>query len=143
MTKDTSENWRPSISPDKVRYLILKGREFDVKDVLTEPDPGSNPTDDKMIEILEEHPDDTVELELASAIWALNEDEQIDLVALAWLGRGDGDISEWEDLRRQAAEAHNNRTAAYLLGLPLLPDYLEEALDLFGESSAVAMEGKL
>ncbi|MEF3130970.1 hypothetical protein OS035_05745 [Rhizobium sp. 268] len=65
MTKDTSENWRPSISPDKVRYLILKGREFDVKDVLTEPDPGSNPTDDKMIEILEEHPDDTVELELA------------------------------------------------------------------------------
>ncbi|WP_434734292.1 DUF3775 domain-containing protein [Rhizobium sp. YTUHZ044] len=96
-----------------------------------------------MIEILEEHPDDVVEKELESAIWALNEDEQIDLVALAWLGRGDGDASEWDDLRHQAAEAHNNRTAAYLLGLPLLPDYLEEALDQFGESSAAAMEGKL
>lgn len=142
MSTVTSENWRPSISPDKVRYFILKSREFVVKDVLTEPDPGSNPTDDNMIEILEEHPDDVVERELTSAIWALNEDEQVDLVALAWLGRGDGDASEWDDLRRQAAEAHNAHTALYLLGLPLLPDYLEEALDQFGESSSAAMEGK-
>lgn len=59
---------------------------------------------------------------------------------LPWLGRGDGDTSEWDGLRHQAAEAHNNRTAAYLLGLPLLP---KEALDQFEESSATAMEGKL
>ncbi|MBX4893563.1 DUF3775 domain-containing protein [Rhizobium bangladeshense] len=143
MRNGASDDWKPGISPEKVRYLILKGREFNAKDVLTEPDPGSNPMDDDMIEILEEHPDDVVEKELASAIWALNEDEQIDLVALAWLGRGDGDTSDWDDLRHQAAEAHNNRTVAYLLGLPLLPDYLEDALDQFGESSAAAMEGKL
>ncbi|WP_454854085.1 DUF3775 domain-containing protein [Rhizobium binxianense] len=143
MSNGTSEDWKPSISPDKVRYLILKSREFDVKDVVTEPDPGSNPTDDNMIEVLEDHPDDPVESELASAIWALNEDEQVDLVALAWLGRGDGDVNEWDDLRRQAAEAHNARTASYLLGMPLLPDYLEEALDQFGETSSDAMEGDL
>ncbi len=135
MSKTMNEAWKPSISPEKVRYLILKGREFDVKDVVTEPNPGSNPSDDNMIAVLEDHHDDPVETELRSAIWALNEDEQIDLVALAWLGRGDGGIDEWDDLRAQAADAHNNRTATYLLGLPLLPDYLEEALDQFGETS--------
>jgi hypothetical protein len=138
-----NETWKPSISPETVRYLIVKAKEFDVKDVVTEPDPGSNPSDDNMIEVLEDHPDDPVETELASAIWALNEDEQIDLVALAWLGRGDGDISDWDDLRSQAADAHNSRTAAYLLGLPLLPDYLEEALDQFDETSTDEALGRL
>ena len=135
------EEWKPGISPEKVRYLILKAREFDAKDVMTEPDPGSNPTDDNMIEILEEHADDSVEQELRSVIWALNEDEQIDLVALSWLGRGDGDAADWDDLRQQAADARNGRTASYLLGMPLLSDYLEEALDQFGESEATLMEG--
>ncbi|MBB3388173.1 hypothetical protein FHT82_000893 [Rhizobium sp. BK275] len=135
------EEWKPGISPEKVRYLILKAREFDAKDVMTEPDPGSNPTDDNMIEILEEHADDSVEQELRSVIWALNEDEQIDLVALSWLGRGDGDAADWDDLRQQAADARNGRTASYLLGMPLLSDYLEEALDQFGETEATLMEG--
>jgi hypothetical protein len=58
----------------------------------------------------------------------LNDDEQIDLVALTWLGRGDGDIGNWGDLRAEAARAHNKRTAAYLLGKPMLADHLEEAL---------------
>jgi hypothetical protein len=59
-------------------------------------------------------------------------DEQVDLVALTWLGRGDGGIEDWADLRAEAARAHNRRTAAYLLGIPLLPDYLSEAIDQFG-----------
>jgi hypothetical protein len=64
----------------------------------------------------------------------LNVDEQIDLVTLAWLGRGDGDLDSWEELRSQAASEHNNRTASYLLGTPLLADYLEDALSQLGES---------
>ena len=67
-------------------------------------------------------------------IRALNEDEQIDLVALAWLGRGDGDVSDWQEIRAEAARAHNRRTAQYLIGIPLLSDYLEEALTQFGHS---------
>lgn len=129
-----SEAWDLSISPEKVCYFIIKAREFDVKDAVTEPDPGSNASDDNMASVLEDQPDDPVEDELESAIWALNEDEQIDLVALTWLGRGDGKLEDWDDIRDQAAEAHNNRTAAYLLGIPLLADYLEEALAQFGES---------
>ena len=84
-----------------------------------------------MISVLEDHRDDPVANEIRGFIGAMNEDEQIDLVALTWLGRGDGTIEDWHELRAEAARAHNKRTAAYLLGIPLLSDYLEEALSLF------------
>ena len=65
---------------------------------------------------------------------ALTEDEQIDLVALTCLGRGDGTIEDWGEIRAEAARAHNKRTARYLLGLPLLPNHLEDAMSQFGIS---------
>jgi hypothetical protein len=88
-----------------------------------------------MLSVLEDHADDPVRSELVAMIRALNEDEQVDLVALAWLGRGDGDLSDWDDLRSEAARAHNKRTAEYLLGMPILADYLEEALSQFGHTA--------
>jgi hypothetical protein len=115
-----------------VCFFVLKAREFDVKDVVTDPDSGSNASDDAMISVLEDHPDDPTQQELRSFIDALTEDEQIDLVALTWLGRGDGSIEEWDDLREEAARLHNNRTAAYLLGKPMLADHLQEGLAQFG-----------
>jgi hypothetical protein len=123
-----------AISPVKVSYIIIKAREFDAKDVVTDPDPASNASDDAMLSVLEDHSNDPVVVELRAAIGGLNEDEQIDLVTLAWLGRGDGGVEDWADLRAEAAHAHNSRTASYLLGIPLLSDYLEEALSLLGIS---------
>ena len=75
-----------TISPEKVCFIIIKAKEFDAKDEVTEPDPGSNPSDDKEAAVLEDHEDDPVLEELTSLINSLSEDEQIDLVALAWLG---------------------------------------------------------
>ena len=121
-----------TISPEKVSYIITKAREFDVKDVVTDPDSSSNAADDAMLSVLEDHKDDPVITELRAAIFGLNVDEQVDLVALAWLGRGDGGVDEWDDLRAEAARAHNRRTASYLLGMPLLSDYLEEGLSQLG-----------
>ena len=123
-----------SISPEKVCFLIVKAREFDVKDIVTDPDPGSNPTDDAMRAVLEDHRDDPTVLEITSFINALTEDEQVDLVALTWLGRGDSDISDWDQLRAEASRLHNARAAGYLLGNPLLADNLEEGLAQFGQS---------
>ena len=74
--------------------------------------------------------------ELKSLIHDLNGDEQIELVAQAWPGRGDGAIAERGSLQASARDAHNARTARYLLGLPMLSDYLEEGLSLFGETCA-------
>jgi len=123
-----------SISPDKVCYIMAKAREFDAKDVVTDPDDSSNATDDAMVAVLEDHRDDPVVEEIAAAIFAMTEDEQIDLVTLAWLGRGDGSLEDWDELRAEAARAHNKRTTSYLLGMPLLADYLDEALAQFGHS---------
>jgi len=123
-----------TISPEKVFFVIVKAREFDAKDAVTEPDPGSNPSDDKDAAILEDHADDPVVEEITSLINSLSEDEQIDLVSLAWLGRDDYSAEDWLEVREEAARAHNQRTATYLLGMPLLGDFLEEGLSLLGYS---------
>src|SRR3974377_1881287 len=84
-----------TISTEKVCFIIMKAKEFDAKDEVTEPNPGSNPADDRDIEVLEDHKDDPVVEELTSLINSLSEDEQIDLVALAWLGRGGYSAHDW------------------------------------------------
>ena len=126
----------PAISPEKVCFIALKARQFDVKDSLTDPGDSSNATDDAMVAVLEDHADDPVVRELASAIVALSLDEKIDLVTLTWLGRGDGTVDDWAALRSEAARVHNAHTARYLLGMPLLSDYLQEGLSLLGRSCA-------
>ena len=122
-----------TISPEKVAYIIVKAKEFDAKDVLTDPDEGSDGADDKMISVLEDNPDDPTQEELVSFINDLSNDEQVDLVTLAWLGRdNDNSVEDWKELHAEARRAHNARTAAYLLGMPLLGDYLSEGLAALG-----------
>ncbi len=123
-----------AISTEKLCFIITKAREFDVKDVVTDPDDASNATDDAMVSVLEDHRDDPVVQEISAVIFAMSEDEQVDLVTLVWLGRGDGTLDDWSDLRAEAARAHNKRTASYLLGMPLLANHLEDALSQFGIS---------
>lgn len=132
-----------SISPEKVCFLIVKARAFDVKDVATDAGDSSNASDDRMVAMLENSPDNPVAEEIARFVAALNEDEQIDLVTLAWLGRGDGSVAEWDDLRAEASRAHDRRTAQYLLGIPLLADYLEEGLSQLGGSCEEYEMGRL
>lgn len=125
------------ITPEKVCWIIMKAREFDVKEAPVESESGSNPADDNMISVLADTPDDPVEEELKTFISSLSEDEQIDLVALAWLGRDDNTLADWPAIRAEAARAHANHaehTATYLLGEPLISDFLEEGLSLFGQS---------
>jgi hypothetical protein len=47
-----------SIATEKICFIIVKAREFDVKDAVTDPDDASNGTDDGMISVLEDHGDD-------------------------------------------------------------------------------------
>jgi hypothetical protein len=112
--------------------LIEKTREFDAKEGSSDPDSGSNGADDNMVDVLEDDGSDPVAREITGFINAMSEDEQIDLIALLRLGRGDGTIEEWDDLRREAADGRDRRTASYLLGEPLVSDYLAEGLDEFG-----------
>ena len=120
-----------AISPEKIEFLIVKAREFDGKDLPSDTGSGSNGADDNMIDVLEDGLDDPVVREIAGFINALTVDEQIDLVSLMRLGRGDGTIAEWNEIRTEAARNHNTHTARYLLGEPLLGDFLEEGLAEF------------
>ena len=118
---------------DGIAFIIVKAREYDVKEEGSDPDDGSNPTDDGQTDVLTNKGDDPVREELLGAIRGLNDDERIKLVALAWLGRGTYDIDEWKEAVATAKTEHSRRTAEYLLNLPLLGDYLEDGLAMFDE----------
>jgi hypothetical protein len=121
------------IAIDKLGFIILKAREYDVKESDTDSDESSNPTDDGNTGVLTDKDDDPVREELLGAIRELPEDERFQLVALAWLGRGTYDLSEWRTALETARSEHRKRTAEYLLGLPLLGDYLEDGLAMFDD----------
>jgi hypothetical protein len=110
------------INPAKVRHIITRARMFDAKEEVSDPGSGSNATDDAMADVLEDFADDATYQELAEFIRSLNEEEQINLVALAWIGRGTYGVSEWQEALSEARAAHNARTAEYLTTLPLLGD---------------------
>jgi hypothetical protein len=134
-TARSRRNQEPSLNLplDKISFIILKAREYDVKESDTDPDEGSNAIDDGQTDVLTDSPDDPVREELLGAIRSLNEDERMRLVALAWLGRGTYSKDEWRDAIATARSEHSRRTAEYLLSLPLLGDYLEDGLAMFDE----------
>lgn len=123
-----------SISTDQVGFLIVKARAFDAKEEVSDPDEGSNATDDGMIDVLEDNADDPVVREITGFIDAMSIDERIDLITLVRLGRGDGTAEDWDSLRAEVAGSMNSRTARYLLGQPMLGDLLAEGFDELGLS---------
>lgn len=126
-----------TISKEKVVQLIDQARMFDAKEELSDPDLGSNSADDGMVDILEDIAGDATYDELMEFVRGLDEDEQVELVALAWIGRGTYDVSEWNEAVNEARRAHNKRTAEYLTSLPKLGDYLEEGLSAMEEAEEV------
>ncbi|MFP4270896.1 MAG: DUF3775 domain-containing protein [Alphaproteobacteria bacterium] len=130
-----------TIDPDKVRFVIEKARIFDAGmengDEDDELEATGPHTSDELLEDadLDESPEtDAMYGELREIINELNEDEQAELVALTWVGRGSYGPDEWDQALEEANRVHNDRTAEYLLGMPLLADYLAEGLSAFGES---------
>ena len=117
-----------TISPEKVCYVIAKARELDVKVAPEELD------DEGMARILEDYTDDPTLEELKSFLEAQGDDELRELLALAWVGRGDFSADEWPDALAQVQDVREKHTVDYLLGTPLLSDYLEEGLAQFGHS---------
>jgi hypothetical protein len=118
-----------TVNPEAVSFIIEKAREFDAKVEPDDPESGSNPSDDKAIDVLEDLADDPTFEELKAAIDGLNEDESRDLVAIMWTGRGDYDKSQWKEARAQASTIPARDRSRYLVGTPLLADYLEQGLD--------------
>jgi len=121
-----------SVSPETVFFIIVKAREFDEKVPATDPDSGSNPSDDREVDVLEESSDDSVEEELKATLGVLNVDEKLDLIALMWLGRGE--FTSFAQAREAAEEMRDKHIPSYLMGTPQLGDFLEEGLTQLGYS---------
>lgn len=117
---------------DTLGYIILKARAFDAQAGVSDPDESSNSADDGFVSVLEGQSDDPTEEELSDLIDSLSDDERASLVALVWIGRGDHEPEEWEEVRTMARERRQGSTARYLLEMPLLGDYLEEGAAALG-----------
>lgn len=143
MISDHTPDIELAVSTEQVCFIIARARQFEVKDVPTISDPCSNATDARMVSVLEARRNDPVAGEIRAIVAAMDEDQQIDLVALTWVGRGDYQIGEWAEARSQAAAAHNDRTADYLLGLPLLSEFLADALSDCGLDCGAEELGRL
>jgi hypothetical protein len=124
-----------TIPLEKLAFIVAKAREFDAE---VEPDDegadASNPSDDGERAVLQDTTDNPTPQELRDAIDDLNVDERDELLALVWIGRGDFTAEEWDAAVGEARNMANRRDADYLIGTPLLADYIEEALAAFGLS---------
>ncbi|OIP84570.1 MAG: hypothetical protein AUK37_05500 [Rhodobacterales bacterium CG2_30_65_12] len=116
------------ISPSKVAWIIIRARELDAKTGRWDTPQDEADADS----ILESRPSDATEDELRSYIADLNKDEQVSLVALMWIGR---DTFSADDLEEAIATARSEASAPtqdYLLGIPMLSDYLASGLEALG-----------
>ena len=127
------------IAVETVCYVINRAREVMADLDPLDDEPGHHAGDDTMRDELPE--DDAggaagnLELDdLKAFIDSLNEDEQSNLVALTWIGRGTYTADDWDEAVEVALEEHPKRVARYLLSQPLLDDELEECLSELGFS---------
>jgi hypothetical protein len=123
-----------TIPIEKLAYIITKVREYDAEVAPVDEESGSNTPDDGDRDVLEETPDNPTRQELEDAINSLSDPEWIELLALTWLGRGDYDKEEWRDALKDARAIHDEKETTYLVGTPLLGDYIEEGLSQLGYS---------
>lgn len=134
------KEWELTVGPDTVRLLIIKAKAVsaEVNDDYADGSDHEVEFDGDGHDIhhhdglAEEEEEDLTARELRTLIEDLNVDEAAELVALAWLGRGDYDASEWGEALTAARQQSAKRAARYLMGMPMLGDYLEEGLEALG-----------
>ena len=122
------------VNPDTVCFLISKAREFHAKEEVVIPDMPDSPAEDWGRQVLADHAGDWTLEEFKATFNDLDPEQQQNVVALFWLGRGDFSVEEWEDAVKEAGEEWTTETADYLIAHPLLADFLLEGLELLDYS---------
>lgn len=119
-----------SINSDIVNHIIQKARAFHVKEEVSFPYNSCAPSNDHdWLQVLADHYDDSSYQEAVETINKLDPSQQITLVALMYIGRGDYDANEWSQAYEIAEDHWTAKTGEYLLSRPLVADYLEEGLE--------------
>jgi len=138
--KRLEQVWDLTIAPDTVRLFVEKARAISaavnddyVDGAEHEIELGDDSRDTHHHDgLAEEETENLTEQELRQLIGELNVDEAAELIAIMWIGRGDYDASEFAEAVSEARRRGNRGTAKYLLGMPMLGDWLEEGLEVIG-----------
>lgn len=85
---------------------------------------------------------DRAEGEFRAFVERLSEDEQAELVALMWVGRGSFEVEDLGEAVAVALREATTPTADYLIGTPHLSDHLEAGLEAI-DVSAMEVENDL
>jgi len=117
---------------DLICRIIIRAREIEAQVPGIDPD-NDDPVDDSDDErdVLEDELDETATLELRTAIDDLADDQQIELLALALVGQGTYDASEWEDAVEEAGDKNSEPPVDLLMDMPTLSENLEAGLAAF------------
>lgn len=123
------------VNPETVCRLIELAQSVHVREQGGTPEEGGNAIDDDWTQaMLADNGDNTSYQEFETIVKDLDPDQQHEVVALLWLGRGDYTLEEWDGIVKQARDEWTPETAQYLIGHPLLADELREGLELHGHS---------
>lgn len=112
--------------------LIVRARELEaqVPAIETEEDPDPTDSDDEFA-VLEDEANESVEEEIEALLDDLGDDQVEEILALAWVGRGTYDASEWEEALEAARDPDAESPAEQLLEMPTLAAYLDAGLAAF------------
>jgi hypothetical protein len=122
------------ISTEKVCDFIEAAREVAGKVPSTAGDHTTTGDDSKLVTIEDYPGEDDRRREMVEFIAGLDVDEQIDLLALIMLGRGDYDLDDWEVAVAEAQGRIAARDPDFMIGDAALPQYLGDGLEAFDKS---------
>lgn len=122
------------VNPDTVNVLINKAHVFHGKEGVINPEETTSSSGNLASDILTDRREDATYEQFKVLVDDLEPDQQVALVALMWVGRGDFEPEEWDAAVEQARDQWAPNTAEYLLSTPQLADYLEEGLCALGYS---------
>jgi hypothetical protein len=120
--------------------LILRAKELEAQIPVEDPDDDPADIDDlddeggEALSVLEDELNDGVEEEVQALLDDLAEDQLAEVVALAWVGRGTYDASEWDDAFEEANSLDNQQKIDELMDMPLLAGHLEAGIAAFDYS---------
>lgn len=87
-----------------------------------------SPADPKIIEAMVDHIGSPERAALHRRVQDLTEDERMELIAVMWLGRGDGSVRNWRALVKEAHNMSDEGDVPYICGKAPLPEYLRQGL---------------
>jgi hypothetical protein len=126
-----------SVSSDYLARLVVKTRGLQAREAEVDPDSGSNPTDDNMIDTLQDSFGDLSRQEVQRELQGLDDRQQAELVALMWIGRGDAEPEEWNQTVELARQLKTGPTPRYLLRHPLVAEHWQEGAAKLGIELAI------